>query len=92
MGRRLYSRREQTEAVVKIHIVSVPPFLVGEQISVPNFEKRVSEKKRVLGKTFRVPAMDLYMRGFTMFLAKKSFLKIKCSFEGSILNVDLGLF
>ena len=78
-----------------IHNIS-PPFFDGGQLLVPNFENEESEKNECLGgfKEFLPWTFAWGKRGSggNMFLVKKRLLRIKYAFEGSISNVDLGLF
>ena len=60
---------------------SVPPFLAGGQLLVPNFEMGRSEKNEFLGEA-----------GLECLLSKKKKLKLKYGFQGSISRVDITLF
>ena len=87
-----------------IHHSTVPPpppphpfFLLEGQLPVPNFEKEGGEggegqkKNECLGglKEF-LPS--IFAWGVYYVSCQKIFLKIKYGFEGSVSNVDLGLF
>ena len=67
-------------------------FCWGEQLSVPSFEKGVSEKNDCLGDLKSFCHAEYLPWGFAMFLVKKRLSNIKYCFEFSISNVDLCLF
>ena len=82
-----------------VAIIASGPFFAGIQLSVPNlvqlsvpdFQKGGSGKKWVPVGIYRVSAMDIFLVGDLLcFLSEKTFKKY--GFEGSISNVDLGLF
>ena len=60
------------------------PFLLGGD----NFQSQILKKR---GQEKKYECLGYLPGGLTMFLVKKD-LKIKHGFEGSISNVDLGLF
>ena len=73
------------------------PFLLGRQLSVPNFEKGAPEKNECLGglQDF-LPQISAWGSYYVSCLKRnicktKWLCKIKYGFEGSILIVDLGL-
>ena len=71
----------------------VLPFLLGEQLSVPSFEKGGSEKMTAWANLKSFCHAEYLPRGLAIFLVKKKRLsKIKYGFEFSISKVDLGLF
>ena len=73
--------------------LSPPLFLLGGQLSVLNFEKGggITQKMSVWGD-LKGSCHGYLPGGLSMFLVKKIIFKIKYSFEGSLSNVDLGLF
>ena len=67
--------------------------MLGGQHSVPNFEKGGGDQTNMSAWGDFKSSCHGYLPGWvTMFLAKDRLLKIKYGFEGSISNVDLGLF
>ena len=83
-----------TKMKVGRHSISPPPTLFllgGVQPSVPNYEKGGLEKNEYL-VGLKDSCHGYFPGGLTTFLVKKRPLIIKYGFEGSISNVDLGLF
>ena len=79
-----------------VHTIS-PPYMLGGQPSVSNFEKGPlawSEKKECLGglKEFLPYIFTSVGGGHTMFHVKKDFIKRNMAFRAKFLNVDLGQF
>ena len=75
------------------YTTSVLPFLLGEQLSVPSFEKGGSEKMTIWANLKSFCHVEYLPRGLAIFLFKKKRLsKIKYGFEFSISNIDIGLF
>ena len=76
-----------------VYTASVLSFLLGEQISVPSFEKRGPEKNDCLGVLKEFLLCWIFALGVCyVSCQKKRLSKIKYGFEFSISNVDLGLF
>ena len=69
------------------YTTSVLPFLLGEQLSVPRFEKGGSEKM-----TFWANVKSFCHAEYLPSCQEKRLSKIKYGFEFSISNFDLGLF
>ena len=69
----------------------VLPFLLGEQLSVPSFEKGGSEKMTVWANLKSFCHAEYLPRGLAIFLVKKDFQRSNMALS-SISNVDLGLF
>ena len=69
---------------------TVPSVLLGEQLSVPNFEKGNQKKNECLGGLKKFLPW-IFAWGVIRIIVKKRLLRIKNGFEGSISNVDLGL-
>ena len=72
--------------------VPVPPLLLREQLSVPNFEKGGIRKNMSAWGDLKRSCHGYLPLGLTMFVAQKGHLKLKYGFQGSISHVDIGLF
>ena len=77
----------------RFHTISPHPLSAGrEQLSVPNFGKGGSGKNARLGGLKEFPVMDICLGTYYVSFQKNTFENKIWLFEGSISNVDLGLF